>query len=116
MSMFIRRFAGAACALFVLPPLAASAAEPFAGVRTHISSLVVEPRGVRNIGMGSTGAASVYTAASGYINPAALAWSDAVVLAASQQEYNTGDIDLGLKHLDSRLAGGRALSDDTARD
>ncbi|HEU4364413.1 MAG TPA: hypothetical protein VFT13_03005 [Candidatus Krumholzibacteria bacterium] len=114
--MSIRSLTGAACALFVLAPLAASAAEPFARVRRYVSSLVVEPRGVRSIGMGSTGAASVFTISSGYVNPAALAWSDAVVLAASRQEYDTGDIDIGLNHTDSRLSGGWALSDDTARD
>lgn len=114
--MSARSLAGAACALFLLTPLAATAAEPFAQVRRSVSSLLVEPHGVRSIAMGSTGAASVYTAASGYVNPAALAWSDAVVLAASQQEYDMGELDIGLRHTDSRLSGGWALSDDTARD
>jgi hypothetical protein len=63
----------------------AHATEPFAKVRTYAASWLSFPRGVRNIGMGGTGTADVTGLATGYFNPATLAWSSATTLVGSYE-------------------------------
>ncbi len=65
----------------------AAATEPFAKVGTYGFQFAGLPRGVRNLGMGSTGTASLYEHSTGYFNPASLAWTDAWTLQSSYEEW-----------------------------
>ena len=75
--------------------LAVGAAESFATtVGSYAATWLALPRGVRNIGMGATGTADASGLATGYFNPASMAWSDATTLLASRELYGTTDITL----------------------
>lgn len=65
----------------------AAGAEPFSKVGTYGFQFANMPRGVRNLGMGSTGTASLYEHSTGYFNPASLAWTDAWTLQSSHEEW-----------------------------
>ncbi len=75
-------------------------AEPFSQVGTYAFQFVGIPRGVRNLGMGSTGTASLYEHSTGFFNPASLAWTDAWTLQSSYQKWPA---DLSL--VDFRISG-----------
>jgi hypothetical protein len=72
------------CGLCVLGS-EALAAEPFAKAGYGATWLTF-PRGVRNVGMGATGTADVSGSATGYFNPAGVAWSDATTLVGSYED------------------------------
>ena len=74
--------------------------EPFSKVGTYGFLFAGMPRGVRNLGMGSTGTASVYEHSTGFFNPASLAWTNAWSLQASYEEW-PADISLS----DIRISG-----------
>ncbi len=78
----------------------AASTEPFSKVGTYAFQFAGMPRGVRNLGMGSTGTASVYEHSTGYFNPASLAWVDAWTLQSSYEEWPA---DIGLA--DIRVSG-----------
>lgn len=96
------------CALAWVLPLHddALAAEPFAQVGTYAFQFAGMPRGVRNLGMGSTGTASLYEHSTGYFNPASLAWTNVWTLQSSYQEW-PADISLS----DIRVSGGYPRGD-----
>lgn len=65
----------------------ARAAEPFARVGPGYGAQWLSfPRGVRNVAMGATGTADVSGFATGYFNPASIAWSDATTLLGSYED------------------------------
>lgn len=78
----------------------AAGTEGFSNVGTYGFQFAGMPRGVRNLGMGSTGTASMYEHSTGYFNPASLAWADAWTLQSSYEEWPA---DLGLA--DFRVSG-----------
>ncbi|HET6462358.1 MAG TPA: hypothetical protein VFH33_01035, partial [Candidatus Krumholzibacteria bacterium] len=53
----------------------AHATEPFAKVGTYTGEWLAFPVGVRNIGMGATGAADITAFGTGHYNPATIAWA-----------------------------------------
>ena len=65
----------------------ARATEPFAKVGPYAMQWLKIPRGVRNIGMGATGAADVSGAGTGYFNPAGVVFSDATQMTGSYQTW-----------------------------
>jgi hypothetical protein len=62
-------------------------AEAFSRVGTYGFTFAGMPRGVRNLGMGSTGTASLYEHSTGFFNPASLAWTNAWTLQTSYEEW-----------------------------
>jgi hypothetical protein len=82
-----RRLAIATCALCLLTAQTARAAEPFARIGSYAATFAGMPQGVRNIGMGATGAADVSGFSSGYFNPASLAWSEATTALGSYEDW-----------------------------
>jgi hypothetical protein len=82
-----------ACALV---PSGASATEPFAKVGTYGASWLQFPVGIRNIGMGATGTSDVTGFATGYFNPASVAWSNATTLTGSYENFNLAKLGLTL--------------------
>ena len=72
----------------LLAPAAVGAAEPFQQVRSYVSSTPLSPGGVRSLGMGATGTASVDPVSSGYFNPATIAWTDGFLLAGEYQDHS----------------------------
>ncbi|HEX5130883.1 MAG TPA: hypothetical protein VFX92_00200 [Candidatus Krumholzibacteria bacterium] len=83
------------------------AAEPFAKVRVATRATVLDfPRGIRNIGMGSTGAASVSQPANGYFNPASLAWADGLTLSGEYQDFAYESLDPAFNLSDIRASVG----------
>jgi hypothetical protein len=87
----------------------AAATEPFAQVKTYAATVLTLPRGVRNIGMGSTGVADVSPSATGDFNPASFAWADAVTATVSNQGWPAA-IDL----LDVHVSGTFPIRADSA--
>lgn len=85
--MIKRTIAGAALMLLLLEGAALCATKPFWKVPTIYDNVTTFPRGVRNIGMGGAGAADISGFSSGYFNPASFAWSDAVTLGASTNDW-----------------------------
>jgi len=73
---------------------AARATEPFAQGDTYAVSWLGIERGVRNIGMGTTGTADVTGLSTGYFNPAGMAFSSAATLLGSYEEFGAADISL----------------------
>jgi len=65
----------------------AAGAEPFSKVGTYAFQFAGMPRGVRNLGMGSTGTASLYEHSTGYFNPASLGWTGAWTLQSSHEQW-----------------------------
>lgn len=65
--------------------------KPFSTI--HISVHTDFLRNVRNIGMGGVGVSEISGYGAGYYNPASLAWTDAIIVGSSLQEYLI-DIDL----------------------
>jgi hypothetical protein len=98
-----------ACVLLLILPLASFAAEPFAKVLSPLHTNLLMPRGLREIGMGTTGAASFSPFATGYFNPASLAWRQGVTLLGEYQ-YLSYDGELR----DATLAVGLSLGKDDA--
>jgi hypothetical protein len=96
-----RNIAGVILALLLLDGAAFSSTKPFEKVGSRIDNVTTFPRGVRNIGMGGTGAADISGFSGGYFNPASFAWSDAVVLGAS-----TNDFMQYREFVDTRLSAG----------
>jgi hypothetical protein len=73
--------------LFLCAALPARATEPFAKVgKTYGEQWLQFPRGVRNIGMGATGTADVSGTATGYFNPAVVAFTDATTFLGSYED------------------------------
>jgi hypothetical protein len=72
----------------------ARAAEPFAKVGTYGMQWLQMPRGVRSIGMGETGTADASGTGTGYFNPASVAFSDAISVTGSYQDWHTGGLNL----------------------
>lgn len=98
--------------LLALLPRPARATEP-----SSRTSFLTEQRGVRSLGLGSTGAASVYAAASGHVNPATVAWADATLLSTSRLEYGyPDDFDIGIGYNDTRLLSGWSFTDEAGGD
>jgi len=109
-------------AFLLLDGAAVCATEPFEKISYRVYNVTTFPRGVRNIGMGGAGAADVSGFSSGYFNPASFAWSDAVTLGASMNdwmkyfEYYDTRISAGLpfkgtfRGADLRLGGSLAYS------
>lgn len=79
----------------------AAGTEAFSKVGTYGFQFAGMPRGVRNLGMGSTGTASLYEHSTGYFNPASLAWTNVWTLQSSYQQW-PADISLS----DIRVSGG----------
>jgi hypothetical protein len=99
-----RNIAAAALALLLLDGAAFCATKPFEKVPLNLYNATTFPRGVRNIGMGGAGAADISGFSSGYFNPASFAWSGAVTLGASTNDF--------LKYqefFDARLSAGYPL-------
>jgi hypothetical protein len=87
MNAFGRRLALGCLVLGVLASHDAGATEPFAKVGTYGASWLSVPIGVRNIGMGSTGAADASGFGTGHYNPATIAWSKATSLIGSYEDF-----------------------------
>lgn len=66
----------------------AHATEPFAKVGTYGASWLQFPVGIRNLGMGATGTSDVTGFATGYFNPASIAWSNATTLTGSYENFD----------------------------
>ncbi len=89
--------------LAVCPALAT---EPFTPpVRSYTATFLSFPVGVRNLGMGATGAADASGLATGYFNPASVAWSTATTLAGSYERLFT-DISLSGFQVTSPISWG----------
>ncbi len=99
-----RNIAGATLALLLLGETAFCSTRPFERVGYQHDNATTFPRGVRNIGMGGAGAADISGFSSGYFNPASFAWSDAVTLGAS-----TNDFMPYFEFFDTRLSAGYPL-------
>jgi hypothetical protein len=72
--------------LAVLAPAGVQATERFVRIVSYVVSPLLSPRGARNLGMGSTGTASVNPVSTGYFNPATIAWTDGFLLAGEYQD------------------------------
>ena len=71
--------------IFVMtPPAYAQFSNPHATARV---SVLEEPQGLRNVGMGTTGVADMHRNTSGYYNPASLAFHDRTSLSFAYQRY-----------------------------
>lgn len=70
------------------------------------AQVVIYPRGVRNIGMGTAGVADLRNPVNGYYNPAALAWSNGIFIESSYNKY----LDV-MKYSDLRISIGRSNGD-----
>ena len=102
--------------LLTLSPHPARATEPFGQVHASLVSLLTEQRGVRSLALGSTGAASLYAATTGHVNPATVAWADATVLATSRQQYVRPGDNPVIAYIDARLLSGWSFTDATTGD
>jgi hypothetical protein len=96
-----RIIAGVTLTLLLLSGAAFCSTKPFVKVNSQNGNATTFPRGVRNIGMGGAGAADVSGFSSGYFNPASFAWTDAVTLGASTNDYAQY-----LEFYDTRLSAG----------
>jgi len=75
----------------------AHATEPFAKVGPTYGGWWLQlPVGIRNIGMGATGTADVSGFATGYFNPASVAWSDATSLTGTYENFDESVLGLNL--------------------
>jgi len=101
-----RNIAGVTLALLLLDGAAFCSTKPFEKVGQQVNNATTFPRGVRNIGMGGVGAADISGFSSGYFNPASFAWSDAVTLGAS-----TNDFMKYQEYFDTRLSAGYPFKD-----
>jgi hypothetical protein len=100
-----------AAAFLTVSPSLAFATEPFAKVGTTSTVAVLDfPVGIRNMGMGGTGAADMTQPANGYFNPASLAWTDATWLS-----YGHEDLFFDFEMHDARLTSGYRWGDDPSR-
>lgn len=99
-----RNIAGVILALLLLDGAAFCSTKPFERVGTQIDNATTFPRGVRNIGMGGAGAADISGFSSGYFNPASFAWSDAVTLGASTNDWMKYS-----EFTDARLSAGHPI-------
>jgi hypothetical protein len=104
------RSAPAFCLLILLVPAAVRAADPFDQVGFIISSPLLSPRGLRNLGMGTTGTASLNPVSTGYFNPATIAWTDGVLLAGEHQDLSYSTLSGEPASGDLRLSAGVAVS------
>ena len=75
---------------------AAHATEPFTKVGFYGAQWLKFPIGVRNIGMGATGASDISGFASGYFNPASVAWSNVTTIGGSYENFDISDLGLSL--------------------
>jgi hypothetical protein len=100
----IVKIAGMTLALLLFGGAALCSTKPFVRVGTQHNNITTFPRGVRNIGMGGAGAADFSGFTSGYFNPASFAWSDAVTLGASTNDW----MEI-LEFIDTRLTAGFPL-------
>lgn len=78
---------------------AARATEPFAKVGTYGASWLQFPVGIRNIGMGATGTSDVSGFATGYFNPASVAWSDATTFTGTYENFDESTLGLNLSEV-----------------
>ncbi len=65
---------------------AAHATDPFASGDVYGALFAAYPRGVRNIGMGTSGTADVSSLSTGYFNPASVAFADATTIFGSYED------------------------------
>ncbi len=103
------RIAPAFLLVCLLAPYTAQSAEPFEQVGSYVVSPLLRPTGVRNLGMGETGTASVNPVSSGYFNPATIAWTDGFLLAGEYRDlaYFSSDDQLTV---DVRLSAGKPVA------
>ncbi len=85
-------------------------AEPLAqfGSFAYIS-LLDEPQGLRNVGMGTTGVADMHRNTNGYYNPASLAFNDRTWLSFSYQQFARDWIDAEIDFTDTRATFGHGF-------
>ena len=95
--------------LALSPGAPARGAEPFSKIGSYAGTVLNLPRGVRSIGMGSTGTADVSRATTGFFNPASFAWADALTARVSNEAW-PADLDL----VDTRVAGAFPLQRDSS--
>jgi hypothetical protein len=103
--MIKRILGGLTLALLLLDGAAFCATKPFEKVPLNLYNATTFPRGVRNIGMGGAGAADISGFSSGYFNPASFAWSDAITLGASSNDFMKYQ-----NYFDTRLSAGYPLA------
>jgi hypothetical protein len=82
---------------------------------SHYAQLTVldEPHGLRNVGMGTTGVSDMHSRANGYYNPASLAFIDRVWFSFEYQQF-AEDISADLTFTDTRLSFGHQSGDSLA--
>lgn len=90
----MRRIVALTVTMCAFAATAVRATEPFAKVGTYAAAWLQFPRGARNIGMGATGVADVSGSATGYFNPASMAWSNATTLLGSYEDFGFAGINL----------------------
>lgn len=88
----IRR-APASFLLFLLLPAVAAATEPFEKIAGAQRSVALDPSGVREMGLGWTGVASLHPVSPGDLNPATLAWTRGVLFDYEHQSDGGFEID-----------------------
>jgi hypothetical protein len=72
-------------------------------VGTYAATWLSIPIGVRNIGMGATGAADVTAFGTGHYNPATIAWANATSFIGSYEEFSPADISISQFQLSSPI-------------
>jgi hypothetical protein len=90
----------------------ASATEPFAKVGTYGAAWLQFPVGIRNIGMGATGTSDISGFATGYFNPASMAWADVTTITGSHESFDPAG--LGMRLSEIRLSSPFPIRADSA--
>jgi len=106
------RIAPAFLLVCLLAPHTAQSAEPFEQVGYYVSAALLNPRGVRNLGMGDTGTASVNPVSSGCFNPATIAWTNGFLLAGETGDESYNFYDDATTASDVRLSVAARVADE----